>query len=149
MIFKIRFLLFTLIIVVFSCSKKDNCTSNKINITSLENEYGCPDIRYSDVDIEENYLIISNQESFEELNMVSCTPEINFSKYDLIIGKKSLSQGNQSINYELSKSCVTQNLILKVIFTQNEAAVALTVTYHVLIPKLENQQIISVELEEQ
>lgn len=134
-----------LLFLIFACSEDDNCSNNELNLTSLENEYGCTNTKNSNVDISEDYQIIRNQIDFETLNLENCNPEIDFSKYDLIIGKYQLTRGNNSINYELVENCQNNNLILKVTFDQNEATVAPNVTYHALVPKLKNEQSVSIE----
>ena len=91
-------------------------------------------------------MIIRNQSDFSEFVTGSCQPDIDYSTYDLVIGKKGLTTGNNSISYELVKNCETGNEKLTVTFNQNVTAEAPNLTYHALIPKLENQQILNVEI---
>ena len=142
---KNRFLFLSLLFIIFACSEDDNCSNSKLNLTSLEDEYGCTNIKNSNIEISEDYKIIRNQVDFENLNLENCNPEIDFSKYDLIIGKYQLTTGNNSIDYNLFENCQNNNLILKITFNQNEATEAPNVTFHALIPKLENNQSISIE----
>ncbi|AVR44250.1 hypothetical protein C7S20_02665 [Christiangramia fulva] len=142
---KIRLIAISLSFLILACSEGENCTNRELNITSLENEYGCTNTKNSDIEISEGYKIIRNQTEFEALNFGNCDPEIDFSKYDLIIGKYQLTTGNNSIDYDLVENCQTKNLILKIAFNQNETAEAPNVTYHALIPKLEIGQSISIE----
>ena len=136
-----------LLIVISSCDKDDDCTNTVVNITSLENEYGCTNTKYQmDIDLLDDNMIIRNQLDFAEFVSGSCQPTIDFSTYDLVIGKKRLTSGNDTIKYELVKNCNSGNLNLKVTFHQNIATVAPNLTYHSLIPKIENQQELNVEI---
>ncbi len=145
---KLRILIISIIFFGFySCNNDNNCTDNVVNITSLENEYACTNTKYQmDIGLSDNYMIISNQLDFAEFVSGSCQPTIDFSTYDLVIGKKGLASGNESIAYELLENCETGNLNLKVTFFQNIAAVAPNLTYHALIPKMDSQQELNVEI---
>jgi len=145
-IMKFRILIISILFLGFySCN--NDCTDNIVNITSLEKEYGCTDTKYQmDIDLSENYMIIRNQPDFAEFVSGSCQPTIDFSTYDLVIGKKGLGSGNESIEYQLIENCETGNLNLKVTFFQNIASVAPNLTYHALIPKMESQQELNTEI---
>ncbi len=133
-----------LIIGLSSCNKEDNnCTDTVIEVTKLESEYGCTSI---DIDLSENYMIISNPLDFSEFVDANCQSEVNFSTYDLIIGKKGLTNGLVSIEYKLIESCETENQNLKITFNLNETAEAPNVTYNALIPKLRENQELNVEI---
>ena len=147
---KIRILLLSFIFIgILSCSKDDdnNCSDLIIETTSLENEYGCSNTKYQiEIELSDNYMIIKNQLEFSEFVTGSCQPEIDFSTYDLVIGKKGLSSGNSSISYELIENCENGNQTLTVTFNQNETTEAPNLTYHALIPKLENEQELNVQI---
>ena len=116
--------------------------------TSLELEYGCSDTRYLEVDLSEDYALVGSQEEFEVLvTGESCRPEIDFGTYDLVIGKKALSSGNSYIGYDLGYTCTRGELLLKVTFYQNLTTVAPNITYHALIPKLQDGERVKVEFE--
>lgn len=141
-----------LCVLIFSfvaCSGDDDGCRNKIlPNTNLESEYGCTNTKYSlDIDLKNDNTIIRNQASFNELVMGSCHPLIDFVTYDLIIGKKGLNSGNDTIEYKLIQNCKTSNLELTVSFYQNRLTAAPNVTYHALIPKITGQQKIDVEIE--
>ncbi|MCF6361158.1 MAG: hypothetical protein L3J29_10410 [Cyclobacteriaceae bacterium] len=136
-----------LMVGISSCNKDDDCTNIAVNITSLENEYGCTNTQYQlEIDLTDNYIIIKNQLDFAEFVSGSCLPTIDFSTYDLVIGKKGFTSGISLIEYELIKNCNSGDLNLKVTFYQNVATVAPNLTYHSLIPKMENQQELNVEI---
>ena len=100
-----------------------------------------------EIDLSNDFTIIRTQNIFNDLVSGSCHPEIDFGIYDLIIGKKGLVSGNSSIDYELTENCETHNQNLKVTFNQNATMIAPNLTYHALIPKLENRQTVSVDIE--
>jgi len=133
---------------IISCnSDDDDCDDTILNITSLEIEYGCINTKYQmDIDLSENHMIIRNQLDFAEFVSGSCQPTIDFSVYDLVIGKKGLANGNSSIDYELIEDCKTGNQNLIVTFNQNETTEAPNLTYHALIPKLGDEQELNVDI---
>ncbi len=146
---KYRILIISILFLgIFSCKNDDDdCTDTIINTTSLEIEYGCTNTKYQmDIELSENYMIIRNQLDFAEFVSGSCQPNIDFSVYDLVIGKKGLANGNSSIDYELIENCQTGNENLSVTFNQNETTEAPNLTYHALIPKLGDEQVLNVEI---
>lgn len=148
---KMKILLLSFILLgIVSCSDDDdntNCSDSGIETTSLEDEYGCTNTKYQmDIDLSDDYMVIENQSSFSEFVTGSCQPDIDFSTYDLIIGKKGLTTGNDSIDYQLIENCESGNQTLTVTFHQNETTVAPNLTYHALIPKLGDDQELNVEI---
>ena len=146
---KYRILFISILFIgLLSCNNDDDdCIDITINITSLESEYGCTNTKYQmDIDLSDNYMIIRNQQDFTEFISGDCQPTIDFSTYDLVIGKKGLTSGNDSIGYELIENCKTGYLNLKVTFFQNIATVAPNLTYHALIPKMESEQELNTEI---
>ena len=147
---KMKILLLSFILIgIVSCSDDDNnnCSDSIIETTSLENEYGCINTKYQmDIELSNDHMIIRNQLDFSEFVTGSCQPEIDFSIYDLVIGKKGLSSGNSSINYELIENCNDGNQTLTVTFNQNETTEAPNLTYHALIPKLGNEQTLNIQI---
>jgi hypothetical protein len=141
---KLKILIISIIIGLSSCNDDTNdCTDTILNVNHLETEYGCTD---ANVDLSENYMIVSNPLYFSEFVDANCQSEVDFTTYDLIIGKKGLTNGLISIDYELIENCETENQYLTITFNLNETAEAPNVTYNALIPKLEENQELSVEL---
>ncbi|MGB3606006.1 MAG: hypothetical protein WA775_02100 [Psychroserpens sp.] len=140
--------LFLLVLSTASCSDDDDgqCSPAIIAVTSLEDEYGCtntPD--QMEIDLTEDFIIISTQAQFDNLVTGSCTPDIDFVTYDLLIGKKQLSSGLEKITYDnLMGNCNNNELALNITFTQNIATIAPNVTYHLLVPKLQDGEVIIV-----
>ena len=139
-------ILTTLVLIGFySCKKTDD--NNKISITNLESKYGCVDTkRQMQIDLLNDFKIIRTQIDFDSLVSGNCNPNINFITYDLLIGKKGLANGNDTIYYELIENYETENLNLKVNFINNMSMIAPNLTYHSLIPKLKSGQSIDVEI---
>jgi len=133
--------------IAMSCSDDDACSDAVINTMSLENEYGCVDTKHQmEIDLMDNFTIIKNQADFDNLVTGSCQPTIDFDIYDLVIGKKGLTSGNESIAYTLVEDCESGDQTLTVTFHQNLTSVAPNLTYHALIPKLENGQQLSIAI---
>lgn len=132
----------------YSCSSSNNsdCEPAALPVTSLEAEYGCVNTKYTLANSVQgnNYIIIRNQADFNTItDSPGCRPEIDFETYDLILGKKQLTSGNQSIQYQYMDNCTEK--VLKVTFIQDATLVAPTVVYHALIPKLNPNEQINVE----
>lgn len=135
-----KLLYFSLIALAFySCNDEDNsqCNPQEIAVKSLETEYGCSNTKYVLYNIVQgdNFIIIRNQQDFDQFtDDINCRPQIDFENYDLILGKKQLTTGNESIEYQLIEDCNGKKLT--VTFVQNETLFAPTLIYHALIPKL-------------
>ncbi|WP_339652704.1 hypothetical protein [uncultured Salegentibacter sp.] len=132
---------------LLSCNSDDSCENYRIATTSLEEEYSCNDTRYSlDISTTEEFELITNHDEYEDKVTGTCDPSlIDFTQFDLIIGKARLGSGNDSIEYSLIESC-TEGRNLYVIFIQNDAMIAPVVTYHVLVPKDEANKTIEVRI---
>ncbi|MGD9977603.1 MAG: hypothetical protein AB7S54_06675 [Bacteroidales bacterium] len=134
-------------LLVLSCDKEQDCKNLTLKTESLENLYGCSDTRYGlECRLDNDYEIIRSQQAFMDFTTGTCRPEIDFQSYDLIIGKKGLTSGNSSIDYELIDDCKKGIKILTVTFNQNMTTVAPNLTYHALIPKLGDEETIQVEI---
>ncbi len=146
--FKIYFLPLMLIALISCSNEDDNCSDRTINTTSLEMEYDCTNTKDDlDLDLSDDYIIIKDQASFNSSVTGNCNPNIDFSTFDLVIGKKQLTTGNDSIEYELTENCKTGNLLLEVTFKQNETTEAPNLTYHRLIPKVVQGKVLTVATE--
>ena len=124
------------------------CVSPELPVRSLESEYGCPDTRRQlNINLSQVHTIIRSQADFDRLVTGSCQPRIDFTTYDLLIGKKGLPSGNSSITYTLRRDCETNQALLRVVFQQNATAEAPNITYHALVPKLAPSEDVKVEIE--
>lgn len=131
-----------------TCGKNEEiCVSTDLGIIlpSIEKTYGCTDTRRSlDIALNNDYTVISNKAEYDEKVTGACHPDIDFDKYDLLIGKMGLATGNESVHYNLRGDCAG-NRVLRVSFFQNETTEAPNITYHVLLPKAEDNHRIIVE----
>jgi hypothetical protein len=139
---------FSSFLLGFSCNNGEECKNKILEIKSLEDLYGCENTKYQmNVDLSDNFIIIRSQNQFDNYVTGLCTPEIDFNTYDLIIGKQGLTTGNSYISYELVEDCETTNLLLTVTFHQNETLEAPDLTYHALVSKLGDDQVVNIDIE--
>ncbi|MFT4611678.1 MAG: hypothetical protein ACJA1H_001250 [Glaciecola sp.] len=138
----------SIIFAMQSCSNDDDCSPLIIDVTSLEIEYGCTNTPYQmDIDLSEDFIIIRSQAVFDDLVSGTCAPQIDFEAHDLLIGKKGLTNGFESIDYDrLTKNCENNQLSLTISFVLNATAEAPNVTYHALVPKLGENEVVNVTI---
>lgn len=147
-------IILTLVCIPFlfstQCDEDDdyNCTVETLETSSLETLYDCTETKYQmDIDLSDDYIVIQDQETFNNLVTGSCMPEIDFTTYNLLIGKQGLASGNTLITYSLSRNiCVSEQWELIVQFDQNETTEAPNLTYHALIPNTLNSEDIFVRI---
>lgn len=136
--------------LLFACNTDNTtiCTTKLLLTDNLETVYNCTNtVNQLDVPIlNEDYIIIRNNESFLEKVTGACVTEIDFSKYDLLIGKKQLTNGLDNIKYDMTIDCNQKDPIVNVTFNLNETTEAPTVTYHIFTPKLGTNQNLEVNL---
>ncbi|UOQ74784.1 hypothetical protein [Hymenobacter cellulosilyticus] len=114
---------------------------------SLESEYGCQNTsRQLEINLNQTYTVIRNQADFDRLVTGACHPLIDFSAYDLIIGKKGLASGTSGITYTYQRDCATNRPTLRVTFGQSMTTEAPNLTYHALVPKLAAEEQVAVEV---
>ncbi|MET4107075.1 hypothetical protein [Hymenobacter sp. UYP22] len=124
------------------------CVDTTLPTTSLEKEYGCGDTRRQlSISLNQTYTIIRTQADFDRLVTGSCHPQIDFTKYDLVIGNKGSTSGSSSIAYAYHRECETGKLHLQVTFTAGMTNDAPILTYHVLVPKLAAQETVHVDVD--
>jgi hypothetical protein len=116
-------------------------------VNNLETIYGCKNtnnsLKYNSSD---EYKIIRTQQEFIDLTEGDCQPQIDFQKYDLLIGKKKLTSGTHSIQYNMYYSCDRETPVLNITFIQNVLTVISEPTYNALIPKMDNPTNLKVNL---
>ncbi len=132
-------------LLMFSCSSDDECSNTEITLTDLEAEYGCTSTKYQmDIDLTNDFTIIRTQSSFDDLVTGNCSPQIDFDRFDLIIGKQVVTTGNVSLDYKLMNNCVNNRLDLTITSVQGLTTVVENLTYHVLVPKLNDKETVDV-----
>lgn len=131
--------------IISSCGG-DECTPQSLSTSSLEAEYGCTNTKHQmDIALSNDFTVIRSQNVFDELVSGSCTPEIDFDRYSLIIGKQGLTNGNTSIDYDWKDEC-EDNFTLMVTFQNNITAEAPNLTYHALVNALQDNARVTVEV---
>jgi len=152
----LRIQIYSILIFILSsaqlCSSNDDdqepCDNTTLSVVTLESEYNCLDTKHQlDINLIDDFTIIRNQTDYDTMVYGDCNPNINFSTYDLLIGKKELNSGNHTIEYLLIKNCETTDLELTVIFNQMDAPIISNLTYHILVPKLIENQTVLVDIE--
>jgi hypothetical protein len=141
-------LLIVTICSAFKCNKEDEniaCSSGPLVIKSLETEYGCINTPMQmNISLSNTYRLINSQAEFANLVTGSCLPTIDFAQYTLLIGKQTLNGGLSNISYEANKDCSTGGYVVNVTITKNLALQAPNVTYHLLLPKIQNSSLVQV-----
>jgi hypothetical protein len=142
-----RFLTPILLLIFISCNTSDNpgCFVNDVDFTNLEGAYSCENTKnLVEIDLQDTFTLINSQVEFDEQISVTCMPQIDFTLYTLIIGKKGLVNGNTSISYYYSNDCSVNINTLTVTFNQNATAEAPNLTYHILSPKIATTTMVEV-----
>ena len=99
------------------------------------------------IDLVNDHTIIRSQGDFDDLVTGDCTPTIDFTTYDLIIGKQGFSSGIDTTYHSFVQDCNDLSKTLTVTFVRNETDEAPNLTYHVLVPKLEDNMTLEVRIE--
>jgi hypothetical protein len=134
-----------MVICLLSACKKDNCTVTMITEKHLESEYGCVNTKRTlSIDLNNECIIIRSKTDYDNKVSGSCHPEIDFSLYDLVIGKQASGNENDTIKYDLRRTCPKEELTLTVDIIQSAATRPDNVIYHALIPKLGDEEALNV-----
>jgi hypothetical protein len=137
-----KYLIVTLALLVgLSSCKKNDCKEEIISTKHFESEFGCVNTKHDlSVDITNNVMVIRSKEDFDSKVSGTCHPDIDFSLYDLVIGKQATAYSNDTILYDYRIPCPEDKLTLTVDIVQSDLNVADTVVFHAMIPKLGNEE---------
>jgi hypothetical protein len=138
-------------LLTLGCSNDDDgCSPLTYEIKNLENVYFCVDTQNGvDIDLSEEYIIIRSQFEFDNRVTGTCTPQIDFEIYDLLIGKRQLNKKVTEVVYDqLGEDCENGQLTLVVTFRFNDTDENTNLTYHTLVPKLETNETVIVTIYE-
>lgn len=137
-------IILTLLFVIISCSQNDDCEEIQLII----HHFDCENTKYTlNIDIVDDYTIIRSQQTYDNKVSGECHPVINFSKYDLVIGKQSSGNENDTIKYDLRRVCPDYELTLTVEIIQSDATRPDNVVYHALIPKLGDEETLNITID--
>lgn len=130
-------LLSAFLICIMSCTKKEDCKDEILNIKNFETDYGCVNTRFSlIVNLNNECTVIRSREAYDSQVSGACHPEIDFSQYDLVIGKQSTGNFNDTVLFDLRRTCPDKELTLTIDVIQLAITQPSTIVYHTLIPKL-------------
>ena len=131
---------FLLALLSMNSCKEDECVDVKLDLTSLEAQYGCNGTE-SQLEFvgSDNILIITNQADFDAKIGGTCTPDIDFTKYMLLAGKQTLTNGLDNITYELIDDCDGDDYDFNINIKIDATAVAPEIVYHALTPILSGE----------
>ncbi len=99
------------------------------------------------IGLEMDFTIISSQLWFDSLVTGFCRPEIDFDTYDLIIGRTTFTRGVEGVSYSYRRACPTRRFEMRAVFTLNDQPVSPTVTYHILVDKITDDEAVDVRIE--
>ncbi|SET57399.1 hypothetical protein [Hymenobacter actinosclerus] len=131
-------------------SEPQPCQAGPLPFTSLETEYGCTYTRNLVLDGAPTTSsgIIRTQAEFNQRVSGACHPQIDFAKYDLIIGQQVLGGGaSSSATYVYQRNCTEAGRILQVTLKMGVTNDLPLVSYHVLVPKLPATETVKVEVQ--
>lgn len=138
-----KILIITVLGFLASCTNNENCE----DILLSDEHLACENSKYSiNIDLSNNYAYIRSEEEYNFLVTGTCHPEIDFSIYDLIIGKQASGNENDTIYYDLRRTCPENRLTLNIEIVQSDLTRPDNVTYHALIPKLGDEETILVNI---
>jgi len=136
------------LIISIGCNEEAPCYDFPLPTLTLDDDFGCErTTRDMEIDLSEEFIVIKDQATFDSLVSVYCDPLIDFSTHDFLIGKKGLTKGLATIDYQLTDKCDQLNHDLKVSIGLAVTDEAPNITYHCLVPKLKDDQSVNVEVE--
>lgn len=136
-----------LLIIVFSCRKKDSCHEVLMTTMQFETEFGCADTRHTlNTDLIDELVLIQSKDVYDATVTGACHPTIDFTAYDLVIGKQVTSNQNDTIIYDLRNTCPDNALTLTIDIIQSALTQPDNVTYHTIIPKIAEGKTLFVNL---
>jgi hypothetical protein len=140
---KNKLLILTLLVVSISCSQNNDCEDKQLTI----HHFNCANTKYSlKIDLQNDYTIIRSKDTYDSKVTGDCHPTIDFSTYDLVIGRQSSRNENDTITYDLRKTCPDDELALNIDIIQSAATRPDNVVYHALIPKLGDEETIKIRV---
>jgi hypothetical protein len=92
------------------------------------------------VDLENSGNLIRSKEAYDSEVTGPCHPDIDFTKFDMIIGKQSSDNVNDTILYDYRSACPDNELTLTVDIIQSDVTGPDNVVYHAIIPKLGDEE---------
>ena len=135
-----------LLCFLYACiDEKEKCVDELLSTKHFETEFGCIQTRYNlFIDLHNTCTIIRSKATYDELVSGICHPEIDFSNYDLVIGKQATGNLNDTVYYDYRRVCPDMDLTLTIDVVTSAATQPSNITYHALIPKLGDEESIDI-----
>jgi hypothetical protein len=132
--------------ILVSC-KKNDCKESQLTTKHFETDYGCLSTKHALlIDLNNNAIIIRSKSDYDTKVSGVCHPDIDFSIYDLVIGKQSSGNFNDTILYDLKRTCPEKELTLTVDIVQSALTIPDNVVYHAIIPKLGDEETLNIKI---
>jgi len=136
-------LIFVLLFACLACNQIKVCEEIQLATHHID----CENTKYSlKINIQNEYTIIRSKEAYDSKVTGDCHPTIDFSLYDLVIGRQSSGNENDTIKYDLRRTCPYNELTLNVDIIQSDATRPDNVVYHALIPKLGDEETLKIKI---
>ena len=124
------------------------CETRQLATSSLEAEYGCSDTRFLKSEPLESAAITRTQAEFDQLVTGECHPQVDFTKFDLVIGQRQMSgSSSASASYTYQIICPANERVLRVVLKSGVTNDFGFRSYHALVPKLAPTETVRVEVE--
>ncbi|NOU61069.1 hypothetical protein [Marinifilum caeruleilacunae] len=139
------FLCFSCLALFLSaCSSSSDEELEEINFLKFT-DFECEDpIWDAKSELSDTYRVVNSNEELDEYITINCIPQIDYSKYMLIIGEKSYSYGNTLYSQKVEEN--NNSIVYTVIVLRSFTTVATSVQYHAIIERPRKQKEIEVVL---
>ena len=133
------------LITITSCGTED-CNSTTEAVSCLD-DFGCQNAAFQlSVESQQEFELIRSQEDFDNMVFGNCDVQVDWEEFDLVIGTIGLQSGLASIQKSLRKDCDTNQILLDITIITNSTALAPSITWQAVIPKLADDESLFVEI---
>jgi hypothetical protein len=135
---------FTIFFSLYAC-KKNDCKEEQLTATTLESDYGCNATKHNlKISLTDDVAFVRTKTDYDAKVSGACHPQIDFTKFDLIIGKQGLDSKNDTILYSYKRTCPANDLALTFDLVQSTVATHDTIVYHAIVPKISSGENLNV-----
>jgi len=129
------FCLLLVSLILQACSDNNDCTSGEVDVITLS-DLGCNNAeRVVRVNSTKELELVRDQTTFDAIVIAPCELDIDWQKYDLVLGSIRLSRGFIGMNNSAVFDCVENRIEMTVEIALSASTDAPTVTWSFLIPK--------------
>ncbi len=141
-----RIICFILFAAFVGCGSEDDCNNNTQDVLCLD-DFGCPNAAFQvSIESQQEFQLIRNQEDFDIMVFTRCGVQIDWDAYDLVIGTVRLTSGLSNIQKRSTKNCITNQNLLDIVINTNISTSAATITWQAVIPKLDDNESLFVDI---